>query len=108
MNAFFNANIFYLAATVTTTAEQTKAPFNPVVKIVVALVVGLIVGLIYAAVLKGQLTSVYKNDTAADYTREGSFSVPVKRDLFIYSKTEKKEKPKPQPQQQQPPANNKK
>lgn len=61
--------------------------------IIVAVVIGLIVGLIYALVLRGQLTSVYKNDTAADYTREKSFKVEVEREVFLYSKTEKEEKP---------------
>lgn len=69
------------------------AGFNPVKKIIIALVVGLIVGLIYAVGLKGQLTSVYKKDSAADYTRQGSFKLNTKKDLFLYTKTEKTAKP---------------
>lgn len=66
--------------------------------IVVPIVIGLIVGLIRALVLKGQLTSVYKNDSAADYTRENSFKLEINRDMFLYSKTEKEAKPEPQDQ----------
>lgn len=78
---------------------EAEATFNFGTKLIVALVIGLIVGLIYALSLKGQLTSVYKNDSAADYTRENSFKVASKRDLFLYSKTEKQEKPQQNTQQ---------
>lgn len=60
----------------------------------IAVVIGLIIGLIYASILKGQLKSVIKNDSAADYKRPGSFKLEESRDTFLYSKTEKKEKPK--------------
>lgn len=67
--------------------------------LLIAVGIGLVVGLIYASILKGELTSVYKNDTAADYTREGSFKVETSRDLFLYSKTEKEEKPQEEKKQ---------
>ncbi|MCQ2518925.1 MAG: hypothetical protein MJ107_00195 [Lachnospiraceae bacterium] len=80
--------------------EASSMGFNPVKKIIIALVVGLIVGLLYALSLKGQLTSVYKKETAADYTRPNSFKLTGKRDLFLYTKTEKT--PKPQQSQAAP------
>ena len=61
--------------------------------IIFSLVIALIVGFIKMMILKGQLTSVHKSESAADYTRDKSFRVDTKRDLFLYSKTEKKEKP---------------
>ena len=70
-----------------------EVSFDFLTKLIVSLVIGLIVGLIYAAVLKGQLTSVYKNNTAADYKRENSFKVTLNKDTFLYSKTEKTEIP---------------
>lgn len=73
---------------------------NWVSVIVIALVIGLIIGLIRTFSLKGQLTSVYKNDTAVDYTRDKSFVVDEKRDLFLYSKTTKEEKPQNEGQKQ--------
>lgn len=89
--------IFNVAASVST-AVLAEAPanvsFNAGKKIIIALVVGLIVGLIYAMSLKSQLTSVYKNESAADYTRDKSFKLTGQRDIFLYSKTEKSEKPK--------------
>ena len=56
--------------------------------LIVSIVIGAIVGLIYAVVLKGQLTSVYKNDSASDYTRKDSFNCTEKKDIFLGSKTE--------------------
>ena len=50
------------------------------------------VGFIRMMILKGQLTSVHKSESAADYTRDKSFRVDTKRDLFLYSKVDKKEK----------------
>lgn len=79
---------------VLTAAASESAGYNWVKMIIIALVVGLLIGLIYAMCLKGQLTSVVKNDTAADYTRPGSFKVETKRDIFLYTKVEKEEKPK--------------
>ena len=61
--------------------------------IIFSLIIALIVGFIKMMILKGQLTSVHKSESAADYTRDKSFRVDTKRDLFLYSKTEKKEKP---------------
>ena len=60
---------------------------------IISLVIALIVAFIRMMSLKGQLTSVHKNDTAADYTRDKSFKVDTKKDLFLYSKVDKKEKP---------------
>ena len=61
--------------------------------IIASLVIALIVGFIRMMILKGQLTSVHKSESAADYTRDKSFRVDTKRDLFLYSKVDKKEKP---------------
>lgn len=85
-------NIFVLAEAVST--ESEGLPW-PVKALIIALVVGLIVAFIYVMSLKSQLTSVYKNDTAADYTREKSFKVELSRDTFLYSKTDRIEKPQP-------------
>ena len=76
--------------------EQAKHSITPkqlLTIAIVSVVIALIVAFIRTASLKGQLTSVHKNDTAADYTRDKSFRVDTSRDLFLYSKTEKKEKP---------------
>ena len=77
----------------TAVATEGADGFGFGTKLIISLVIGLIVGFIYAMVLKGQLTSVYKNDSAADYTRDNSFVVSDKKDIFMYSKTEKTAKP---------------
>lgn len=94
---------------ITANTEYTDPGFQPVKKIIIALVIGLLVGLIYALSLKSQLTSVYKNESAADYTRNNSFKLTDKKDLFLYSKTERTAKPQSAPPAQQPapPSNNK-
>lgn len=72
-----------------------KAPMEWWLKaLLISLGIGLVVGLAYAFMLKGQLTSVYKNDSASDYTKDKSFKVEHRRDTFMYSKTTKTEKPK--------------
>ena len=75
------------------TAEVTKKAPNFKVILIASLVIAIIVGLLRMLSLMGQLTSVHKNESAADYTRNNSFKVETSRDLFLYSKTEKKEKP---------------
>jgi len=79
--------------TIISLTATTDAGFDWVKAIVIALGVGLMAAFITAMSLKGQLTSVYKNDSAADYTKSGSFKVETKRDTFLYSKTEKEAKP---------------
>ena len=74
--------------------EVATQPVHNIPKVLVVIaVIALIVGLIRILCLKGQLTSVHKSESAADYTRDNSFKLETKRDLFLYSKTEKKEKP---------------
>ena len=76
--------------------EQAKHSITPkqlLTICLVSVVIGLIVAFLRTASLKGQLTSVHKSESAADYTRDNSFKVETSRDLFLYSKTEKKEKP---------------
>ncbi len=68
--------------------------------IIISIVIGLICGFMRALALKGQLTSVYKNNSASDYTRKGSFKVTGKRDIFLGSKTETVDKPKQEAPQQ--------
>ena len=75
------------------TAEVTKKAPNFKVILIASLVIAIIVGLLRMLSLKGQLTSVHKSESAADYTRDKSFKVDVNRDLFLYSKVDKKEKP---------------
>ena len=85
-------NIFYLI--LGGAADVAGQPAHNIVKVlIVILVIALLIGLIRILCLKGQLTSVHRSESAADYTRDNSFSVQIKRDLFLYSKTDKTEKP---------------
>ena len=62
--------------------------------IVIALVVGVVVALIYTGVLKAQLKSVRKNDSAANYMRPGSLSLAVSNDMFLYRNVSRTARPK--------------
>lgn len=90
MNTFLN--VLVLTAT-----EAASKSINWKTLIIVAVIIGLIVAGIRALILKGQLTSVFKNDSAGDYTKPNSFKVEVSREFFLYSKTEKEEKQEAQP-----------
>jgi len=79
-------------------AVLTEAAGKPIGKIVLyAVIIGVICGFIYALALKSQLTSVYKNNSASDYTRKDSFKVTFRKEIFLGSKTETIEKPKQAP-----------
>ena len=84
-------NMYYIIAEAT--AQVAKQGPNYKTILIASIAIALIVGLIRILCLKGQLTSVHKSESAADYTRDNSFKLETKRDLFLYSKTEKKEKP---------------
>ncbi len=75
----------------------TAAPmkgFHWLRNLIISLVVGLIVALIATSVMKGKLRSVYKQNAAASYVREDSFEVQKKKDMYLYSTTQKTAKPK--------------
>lgn len=78
----------------TAASASAKADPNWLRMVIISVVIGLLVGLIYALILKGSLTSVHRNDAAADYVRPGSFKLEREQDSFMYSETDKKEKPK--------------
>lgn len=79
---------------ITTVVLTADGDFNIGKVLIVSIVIGLICGLITAFSLKGQLTSVYKRDSASNYTRPNSFKLAHQKDIFLGSKTETVEKPK--------------
>ena len=87
-------NLYYILLEVAGEhAPKSIEPKQLLTIAIVSVVIALIVAFIRNMSLKGQLTSVHKNDTAADYTRDKSFKVETSKDLFLYSKVDKKEKP---------------
>lgn len=67
---------------------DSSLPLLPVLG--VSLVIGLIAAIIYTAVLKGQLKSVSAATNAANYTREGSFKLTERREVFLYRNVTKR------------------
>lgn len=63
---------------------QAGSPFLVGKNLAISLVIGVIAGLIVAFVLKAQLKSVRKQDTAHVYVKKGSMHVNLKRDIFLY------------------------
>jgi len=59
-------------------------PFDSEKSLLIALGIGIAAGLIVVLILKGQLTSVRKQNHAAEYIKSGSMNVTVRRDTFMY------------------------
>lgn len=88
-------SILYIVNAICTAAPVAEAASSPdILKMVlIALGVGLLAGFIHAISLKSALTSVHKNDSAADYERENSFVVERQSDNYVYSNTKRTELP---------------
>ena len=71
------------------------SPFNAGKSFVISLVIGIIAGLITAFVMKGQLKSVRKQDSARVYVKKGSMQLTYSQDIFLYrnvTRTKKQER----------------
>ena len=71
---------------------QAGSPFNAGKSFVISLVIGIIAGLIVAFVLKGQLKSVRKQDSARVYVKKDSMRLTYSRDIFLYRNVERTKK----------------
>ena len=54
--------------------------------------IGIIAGLIVAFVMKGQLKSVRKQDSARVYVKQDSMQLNYSRDIFLYRNVERTKK----------------
>ena len=63
---------------------QDGSPFNVGKSLAISLVIGIIAGLIVAFVMKGQLKSVRKQNSARTYVKPGSMQLTYSRDIFLY------------------------
>ena len=63
---------------------QNGSPFRFGKNLAISLVIGLAAGLIVAFILKSQLKSVRKQNTAHAYVKQGSMQVNVSHDIFLY------------------------
>jgi uncharacterized protein len=74
---------------------QMGSPFKAGKNLAISLIIGIIAGLIVAFVMKGQLKSVRKQDSARVYVKQGSMRLDYKRDIFLYrnvTRTKKQER----------------
>jgi len=71
-----------------------KEPFSVVANLLIALVIGLVAALIVTGSMKSKLNTVRKKSKADDYVVGGSMRLTASRDLFLYTKVEKRERPK--------------
>lgn len=71
---------------------QAGSPFNAGKSFVISLVIGIIAGVIVAFVMKGQLKSVRKQDSARVYVKKGSMRLTYSRDIFLYRNVERTKK----------------
>jgi uncharacterized protein len=75
------------------THNLPKEPFNKGMALVIALIAGFIIGKIYAGKLKGELTSVRRQNAAVGYVREGSLNVTNSNEFFLYRNVSRSAKP---------------
>ena len=71
---------------------QAGSPFNAGKSFMISLVIGIIAGVIVAFVLKGQLKSVRKQDSARVYVKKDSMRLTYSRDIFLYRNVERTKK----------------
>ena len=71
---------------------QAGSPFNVGKSLAISLVIGIIAGLIVAFVMKGQLKSVRKQDSARVYVKQDSMQLNYSRDIFLYRNVERTKK----------------
>lgn len=64
--------------------EETSSSFSLFPCLGAALVIGLIAAVVYTSILKGQLKTVSAATHAANYTREGSFKLTERDEIFLY------------------------
>lgn len=71
-----------------------KLPFPFMKRLGIAIIAGLLIAFIIVTIMKSKLTTVKAQDSAVDYTKEGSMVVNESRDMFLYSHVSKTEKAK--------------
>lgn len=71
-----------------------KVPMAFTTRILIALGVGIVIALIVTGIMRAQLKSVRFQPAAESYIKKNSFNVSVSRDLFLYSKVDRRAKPK--------------
>lgn len=71
-----------------------KGSFPLLRNLIIALAIGFVIALIAVSVMKYQMKSVRSQPEANKYVRNGSINVTESRDLFLYTKIDRREKPK--------------
>jgi len=73
---------------------RAGTPFLSGKRLIVSLVIGVIFALIITGIMKSKLKSVRYQPEATSYVKHGSFNIKFSRDLFLYSKIDRRRKPK--------------
>lgn len=69
-------------------------PFFSGTRLIVSLGIGVVFALIITGIMKGKLKSVRFQPAASSYVRRDSLRMNVSRDLFLYSRLDRRAKPK--------------
>ncbi len=72
-----------------------KEPFAWGSHLVFALVVGFVIALIVVSIMKGQLKTVRRQNTADSYVRRDSMHLTDSKDIFLYAKRDRTARPQP-------------
>ncbi len=71
-----------------------KDSFPLLRNLIIALAIGFVIALIAVSVMKYQMKSIRSQPEANKYVRNGSMNVTESRDLFLYTKIDRRAKPK--------------
>lgn len=75
-------------------AEEAVKPVPPLLWLLICLAVGLVIGLLITNVMASANKSVHKQDSAADYVRQGSLFITDTNDVFVGTRVKSVPKPK--------------
>ncbi len=76
------------------TQAKAGTPFLSGKRFIVCLGIGVVFALIITGIMKGKLKSVRYQPAAASYVKKDSLNITVSRDLFLYTKLDRRARPK--------------
>ena len=95
-NANYNKAFSTFAKLCDEILAQARAgtPFLSGKRLIISLVIGVVFALIITGIMKSKLKSVRFQPAASSYVRKDSLNITISRDIFLYSKLDRRAKPK--------------
>jgi uncharacterized protein len=95
-NANYNKAFSTFAKLCDEILAQARAgtPFLSGKRLIISLGIGVVFALIITGIMKSKLKSVRFQPAASSYVRKDSLNITISRDIFLYSKLDRRAKPK--------------